>query len=175
MINIPLTQGHFATVDDEDEHLALVKWGLHRDRSGNLYAVRTLPRNAEGKKPGLKLHRVVLGVTDPLVIIDHKDGNGLNCRRSNLRVSSRTQNARNRIKSPKSDQKSPYMGVTWHSRDKKFQAQIRYEGRTIYLGSFQNVEEANAARMEAEIRLWGLEPRRASASSIKINLDSQDN
>lgn len=57
------------------------------------------------------LHRLVMDITDPAIIIDHIDRNGLNCSKKNLRVATPSQNAKNRSKQ-KRDSSSVYLGVS---------------------------------------------------------------
>lgn len=152
MIIIPLTQGFEAVIDDEDSHLAQHNWYSQRDPCGQVYA-----RRWDGKKNGRQVprrrHREVLGITDPSVIIDHIDGNGLNCRRENLRIATAAENARNLGRPRRDNQSSPYLGVT--ARHGKFRARIRHEGRLIQIGTFETAEEANAARLKFEAEMWG--------------------
>lgn len=88
---IPLTQGKFALVDDEYyEYLHQWKWCAHRQKH-TFYAVRNIVSN--GKKKTHAMHRELLN--SGILYIDHKDGNGLNNQRDNLRIASRGQNAMN--------------------------------------------------------------------------------
>ena len=107
---IPLTQGKFAMVDDEDfEELNKHKW--HTNNNGNTdYAIRDLPRDKQNKQRKLKMHRIILGLTNPKTLCDHKDGNGLNNQRGNLRVCTHKENCRN--KSKRKMCSSKYKGVS---------------------------------------------------------------
>ncbi len=81
--------------------------------------------------------------------VDHEDGNGLNNRWSNLRAVTPAGNAKNqRLHSSNVSGKS---GVSWHKRDRKWQAIITVDGRKKQLGYFSKKEEAIAARESAEI------------------------
>jgi hypothetical protein len=82
-----------------------------------------------------------MGVTDKDILVDHKDGNALNCVRSNLRVCNFAQNNRNR-KKPVSKESS-YKGVRKH-RHGRWRASIKVNGVTINLGVFD--VELDAAR-----------------------------
>lgn len=69
-----------AIVDAADYPLLWFRtWTLRRGEAGNLYASTTY----QGKT--VDMHRIILGVTDPLVFVDHLDGFGLNNRRYNLK------------------------------------------------------------------------------------------
>jgi hypothetical protein len=95
---LPLTQGRMAIIDAED--LALVggyNWSVLHDKSRRFpryYAVRGTW--VEGEQHSEFLHRLLLGLQpDDGLEADHKDNDGLNNRRLNLRVATRQQNSRN--------------------------------------------------------------------------------
>ena len=135
---IPLTQGGFAIVDAEDyDRLAKYKW--YRRQDGNtFYAFRH--HGWKGRK--IIMHRGIMRAPKGL-IVDHIDGNGLNNRKSNLRLCSATENARNRR--PVANCHSRYKGVTWDKNQKKWQVRISDSGKCIYLGRFDNEMEAAIA------------------------------
>ncbi len=66
--------------------------------------------------------------------IDHRDGNGLNNQRSNLRFCTHAENMRNR--NIQKNNTSGYKGVSWNKNARKWQAVIKYNGTHIYLGLF---------------------------------------
>lgn len=109
------------------------------------YAVATLAKQLE-----LRLHRVVMSARIGQVI-DHIDGNGLNCRRSNLRFAEHAGNARNRKKSGSTS--SRYKGVS--AQHGKYVAHIRCDGKKIHLGTFEDEETAASAYNDAAVRLFG--------------------
>lgn len=94
---IPLTQGEYAMVDDEDyDFLSQWKWHCSNER-GRKYACRRQYRKDGSRRSKiLKMHRVILGLTNPKKLGDHKDGNGLNNQRNNIRKATHKQNLRNR-------------------------------------------------------------------------------
>lgn len=157
MIEIQLTKGYVAIIDDEDAHLAEFKWCACVDPTGIVYAIRSA-RSENGSRQTIRLHRVVLGFGrgDPLV--DHRDGNGLNCRRANLRPSTSTVNSRNRRE--KGNSSSPYSGVYLYKKNGRWLAVIGMHGKIKHLGYFDTQQEALSARLNAEKSLWGIEPQR---------------
>lgn len=158
MKQIPLTQGLFALVDDEDfEYLNQFKW--HVGGIGNNTYVAT--QNYKGRRfPSHKktawMHRIILGITNPAVYVDHKDGNGLNNQRYNLRIATHGQNKANSIKY-KGIKNSKYKGVCINKENnkKKWQANITHNGKKINLGAFYVEEYAAIAYNKSAIELHG--------------------
>ena len=129
---IPLTQGFVALVDDADfERVSAHRWCVHTTR-GIRYA-KTSARVA-GKDTTVYLHRFILGVTDPRVHIDHRDHDGLNNQRHNLRACTHAQNHRNERK--RRGTSSHFKGVSWDTYYRKWRALIDANGEQICLGRF---------------------------------------
>lgn len=85
-MQVPLSRGLFAVIDDDDAPLiAEHAWHVSVSRVTN-YAIAD---------DGSAMHRLILAVGAG-ELVDHIDGDGLNNRRSNLRVATRSQNVRNR-------------------------------------------------------------------------------
>lgn len=126
MKTIRLTQGKQATVDDSDyAFLSQWKWSATKRHSGIWYAVRYEDGNA------ILMHRILLG--HPCET-DHKNGNGLDNRRQNLRACTRTQNQQNRRGWILSGNSSQFKGVWLDSRkgrQPKWTAQIVISGQKI--------------------------------------------
>lgn len=85
--------------------------------------------------------------------VDHRDGNPLNNRWSNLRIA--TQSLNNANAKLRRDSTSGLKGVTFHKRAKKWCAQIQWRGRHIYLGLFQSKTAAHNAYMKKATCLFG--------------------
>jgi hypothetical protein len=128
---IPLTRGLVAVVDDADaEVLSQFSWFARPGRS-IMYAGR---RNGRGLE---YMHRFLLD-PGPGVFVDHVDGDGLNNRRSNIRVCDLQGNARNRRKlAPTS---SRFKGV--HFAQGSWVVGIKVDGEQINLGRFQSEVQA---------------------------------
>ncbi len=118
MREIRLTQGKVAIVDDEDyEALSRHKWFAQQGRR-TWYA----KRDARGEGQGVVyMHRVVSGAATG-VDVDHVSGDGLDNRKQNLRQASRRENCRNQRK--RVNASSPFKGVAWHAKAKKWAASI---------------------------------------------------
>ena len=136
MRTIELTQGYVASVDDADfDRVSAHRWCANKNRH-TVYAYRK-----DGRRT-VYMHRFICGVTDPEVKVDHRNRNGLDNQRRNLRDCSNGQNSMNQRKR-RDGVSSKFKGVCWHKRDRKFQADIRLNGRSKFLGMF--VSELDAA------------------------------
>jgi len=145
---IKLAKDKFAVVDPEDyQKLAEYDWHLWESGSYNQYAIRY----EKGKS--LKMHREITNAPVGLVV-DHKNGNGLDNRKENLRIVTMTQNHYNRKKTSRKTT-SKYKGVHRITDRKAYCAKIRYEGKTIYLGYYKDEIEAAKAYDEAAKKLFG--------------------
>ena len=84
--------------------------------------------------------------------LDHTNRIRTDNRISNLREVTNKQNGQNRSK--RSDNTSGHPGVVWHKRISKWRAQIKHNQKLIYLGLFENLEDAVSARKAAEKLYW---------------------
>ena len=145
---IPLSQGKFALVDDEDfEELSKHKW--HAVKDYNTYYARRRIKGINGK--AITMHQQLLGKKEGLEI-DHDDGNGLNNQRYNLKHVTHRQNMLNRH-SGISDKQSKHQWLVWHKDRKKWQARIKINGKLKFLGYYSDEYEAFKAYCNAEISL----------------------
>ena len=139
MKTITLSQGYFALVDDADfEKVKHLSWYVTKRKNGRFYAMTSI----EGKT--VYLHRYILRVRNRNIEVDHKDRNGLDCRRENLRECSRSQNMANARKFAGQSKSSHLKGVTWDKERSKWMAKIMVGHKTINLGRFSS--ELDAAR-----------------------------
>lgn len=136
MKKIPLTQGKFALIDDEDYKLiSKYKWHYH---SG--YAARTLKT--------IRMHRVILNAK-PEEEIDHINRNTLDNRRQNLRIASKSQNAHN--KGVRKDNTSGQKGVHYNKDKKLWISRIQVENKRYYIGNYKTKDEAIMAYRKAQM------------------------
>lgn len=139
-----------AIVDDEDyERVSTKRWYLHPDG----YAIRS-----QGRRTVL-LHREVAGLTagDGLEV-DHRDRNGLNNRRGNLRVGTRALNAQNlrpQLSARGVPPTSAHRGVCWDRTRGKWRASVGLNGKVRTIGRFDDEDEA--ARAASDER-WATMP-----------------
>src|SRR4030095_4783221 len=149
MKQIELSQNKVALVDDEDfERVNQKKWHAVESR-GACYAAHSY--YVDGKQHRVFLHRFLLGLKpgDGLEC-DHRNGNGLDNRRTNIRRATASENNRNRrlFKS----NKSGWTGVSWNWKYRRWQEHAIVDGRWTNLGQFTNKDEAIAARRQAEAK-----------------------
>jgi hypothetical protein len=144
--------GRVALVDDEDFDLVMqYRWTVQerispRGATWGPYAKATVPG---GGKIVVFMHKLITGYP----ITDHRNGYGLDNRRSNLRPATALQNSHNTR--PYAGHSSRFKGVTWHKHTKKWAAQIRINGKNRYLGLFVSEEEAAHAYTEASLAVQG--------------------
>lgn len=98
------------------------------------------------------IHRIIMNAK-PGDVVDHIDGNKLNCTKENMRLCSQADNAKN--VGLRTDNTSGVPGVYWDERRHKWSAQIAKKGKTIGLGRFNAKEDAIAARRVAEEKYYG--------------------
>lgn len=141
MKRLKLTQGKYTLVDDKDfEYLNQFKWAVKNPKTGVLYAIRhNKIINGSPIKGYRLLHRMIMNAPKGTEV-DHKDGNGLNNQRSNLRVCTRSQNSANRPK--QKNNKSGYKGVSFCKAYKNWVAYIQINGKGKNLGYFKTAQEA---------------------------------
>lgn len=147
MKEILLANGRGVALVDDEDYDWLMQWKWHLDNHG--YAKRTRWSKQDDKKTcvGIRMHRVILGITNSQVKVDHINSNRLDNQRKNLRIATNSQNAMNRR--PKNGSSSQFKGVGWHKAAQKWCAYIAHNRRSIYLGVFNSEMEAARARDKA--------------------------
>ena len=139
MKKIPLTQNEYALVDNDDfELLKGYRWQCHKEGK-SIYAVTGIVK--KGKKKTLRMHRVIMKAK-PGQHIDHKDGNGLNNQKNNIRFATPSQNLMN--SNPRKNNSSKYKGVSFRKSTKKWEAYISFYKKRTHLGFFK--DEIDAAK-----------------------------
>lgn len=139
--------------DDEDDNLvSRYNWHPCSLGSKTLYV-----RTGSGVK-GYKMifmHRLIMGVQDPKIFIDHKNRNGLDNRRCNLRFATKSQNAQNQPKIITNT--TGYKGVTKTVRSfgTRYRCRIVFNGNVVELGNFLSDIEAAKAYNEAALKYFG--------------------
>jgi len=146
LARVPLTHGQFAIIDIADVPLVSGRnWqAVPRQNREKYYAITS----------GISMHRHLLGVTNPKLMVDHLNGNTLDNRRSNLRIATNSENQRNRGRAVQANNKSGVRGVFWEKQSGRWHAEIKVNGKLIRLGRFRKIEAAKAAREAGEVAYW---------------------
>lgn len=122
-------------------------WHLDKDN----YVVACVTKNK--KTTTIKMHRVIMNVSDPTIQVDHIYHVNYDNRKSKLRIITNQNNQRNRQVS--STNTSGMTGVSWNKREKRWRAYITINNKQINLGYYANIEDAIAARKAAEKEYFG--------------------
>lgn len=160
---VPLTQGYEAVVDADDAHLVdQWNWCALVTRRA-VYAQRT---DYSGERPRVILMHRELMIAPSGLEVDHRDGDGLNNRRSNLRLATGSQNMHNARLSLRNT--SGFKGVSCCNRNLKWRAQIAVGRKSTFLGYFDTREAAHAAYLAASERLHGEFSRNSSTRAHTV-------
>ena len=106
-----------------------------------------------GTSPKKGISRIIMGVSDPKVQVDHINHDKFDNRKQNLRVVSPQQNAYN--KNVYKNNESGYTGVHLYKPTGKYMAYIKADGKRKHLGYYKPVEEAYTAYVRASKELHG--------------------
>jgi len=152
MKQIPLTQGKVAMIDDCDFDLVSKhKWNTRKCRH-TFYALCASSRKLNGgKQKTIYMHRLILDAKLGQCV-DHKDRNGLNNCRDNIRICSNAQNIMN---SRARHSKSGFRGVYWLENKKRFKAYICLNGKIKNIGHFHNKIDAAKAYNKCALKFHG--------------------
>jgi len=148
--------GYDVLIDDADyERLKGYKYYVDKTKAiaNNLFYFH---RNVyiNGRRTITKLHRDIMGYTNgDGNIVDHKDGNTLDCRNTNLRFSTNTENSRNQ-KIP-CNNTSGVKGVYFNKIKHRWCAQISILNEKKNLGYFSDIKDAEKAYIEASTKYHG--------------------
>jgi hypothetical protein len=151
MKEIKLTQGKVALVDDEDyEYLNQFKW-FTNNINGYFYAGRQITVS-KNKQTIIYMHRIIMK-PEKGTVIDHLDGNTLNNQKNNLRICTHAENMRN--SKINKNNKSGYKGVVYQINSNNYKAQIKFNNKTINIGSYIDPIDAARAYNAAALKYHG--------------------
>lgn len=150
-IEIPLTQGKVALIDAENLQL-VGQYQWHAcDRGQTWYAATSAVRRRSGEC--IYLHRLIMDA-GPNEHVDHRNGDGLDCRRENMRLCTNAENRRN---TRKTRGRSRFKGVCPCRTNSRriWEAYIWHNNRKIGLGNYETEEEAARAYNAAALQYHG--------------------
>jgi hypothetical protein len=149
MTELRTISGDILTIDDEDVPL-LSGRRLYTHRTKNVLYARFAEETPAGKRWVL-VHRHIMAAPAGSPV-DHRDGNGLNNRRSNLRLATNSLNQANRGAVPGSS--SAFKGVT-AMPGQRWVARVHTDDTTYHLGTFMSEEDAARAYDWKAFSTWG--------------------
>ena len=132
----------YTKVDSTESWVNDHKWYL----SGRGYAQASIGGKTKN------LHRLITKCPQNLVV-DHINHDKLDNTSSNLRICTKQQNHFNSVTA--SNNKTGYKGVHWYSCKSRYRAQIKHDGKRIYIGLFKTAAEAGAAYNKKALELFG--------------------
>lgn len=119
-----------AIVDLEDvERCKEYKWHLRRGHGDTDYVIASLPDNEK-----VHLHRFIIGYSGNMDV-DHINRNGLDNRKSNLRIVDHSDNASN----------NKHTGI-YRVKSGRYRASCCRNYKTFYIGTYDTFDEAAQAR-----------------------------
>lgn len=135
----------FIFIDGEDfDKVKNYHWSIQKSKN-SVYARTTI------KGKSINMHRLLFGF--PKSMLDHKNGNGLDNRRENIRKCTIGENGMNRKK--QLCVSSVYKGVSQRKESKKYEVSIKLNGKTIHLGTFTNEHDAGEVYNKKAVELFG--------------------
>lgn len=135
---------------DIEDYELIKSYCWHVDHAGYLCASISTTENF---KSTIKMHRLIMNMTDPTLPIDHINHHVNDNRKKNLRIVTTQKNSWNKRKLDSNT--SGRTGVYFNKRDSKWIAQIGYDDKVYVLGRFVDYEDAVNARLLAENKLFG--------------------
>jgi HNH endonuclease len=140
-VKFPLTRGQCTEIDDLDfDKIRIFTWHATQRRDGRGWYAKSTQ--------GIRMHRLLLNPPSGL-IVDHINGDGLDNRRTNLRIGTQSNNCVNRLRTPGKFLRGA------RPKKNRWQASIKLNGKQRHLGYFASELEAHNAYLVEATRLYG--------------------
>lgn len=150
---LPLTKGQQSVIDACEAHRVGDRcWFSAYDPKGKRFYASSAIVNSRGRKSTMKLHRFILGITDPKTVVDHINHDSLDNRRSNLRACVHAENGSNCLMYRNNT--TGFKGVAI-DKDGSYRAFIRVRGMRHDKCGFKTAEAAHTYREEVLSKLHG--------------------
>jgi len=130
------------------------RWCVQWDKGSQTFYVRTILYPEGEHSITLSIHRFLMNAVEKHIRVDHKDHDGLNNKKSNLRVTIHSNNNQNR-RGKNSNNTSGYRNVSWIKDYKKWCVQLQVDGKNKLLGKFDDVDEAGKFAEEMRKKYYG--------------------
>lgn len=153
-LNSKNNDGKLLIVDDDMfDYMSKTSW--HIDKNGYAVAYQKgsyTKINGIVKVIRLKAHRVITNCPANMVV-DHINGNKLDCRKENLRICTMAQNQMNKVK--KATKPNSYKGVYFDKRRNHWYAMIGINRKMFRIGTFNSEIEAALSYDKRALELFG--------------------
>lgn len=154
MKKIKINRSLYLLIDNKDfKKIKLFHWYAAKKFTDKTFYVVRHYYTIDGKRNNQGIHRFLLNITDPNILVDHINGNGLDNRRCNLRIVTKSENQKNRGNNKNNT--SGYKGVSYHKLKKKYISVIGFNGKKIFLGYFKNPKQASKVYNKKAKELFG--------------------
>jgi hypothetical protein len=143
MREVKLLHGEIALIDDEDyERVSQYRWYAHNKKTDHtLYARSSM--KIDGVFKTALMHRFIMNLQDG-ERVDHRNRNGLDNQKSNLRRCTNQQNSHNSKFHKTEHNTSRYKGICFLRNRNAWSARIVVNYKSIYIGYYK--DETDAAR-----------------------------
>jgi hypothetical protein len=148
---IYLGEGEFTILDPRDYYrLSKFQWYI-KGSFGKFYAARNYKYDSRQTKT-VSMHREIMNAPKGL-LVDHRNRDGLDNRRANLRLATYSENNCNKAK--RKNTSSRFVGVCFNKQLNRWGAYIKPQGKKIFLGYFDSETDAGKAYDEAAKKYHG--------------------